>query len=106
MRPVSLDTPTNPDWVQKIVAEDQKDTYLPLPSVQCPTQKEFPVISCWEMDPAEVLQVKEAIEKGISVRIYLQMWTFGDDISPLIMTAMEPMPGPYNTVSNQPEEKV
>ena len=95
MNPVKMPPPINPHWVAENYAETQTDTYDVLPSLLNSHAPEWPVISCWEPDPAELLQIQEAIEKGQPVRIWLTSWTFGYPLQPLQMVAMEPPSDPY-----------
>ncbi len=78
-------TPVKFEGHNCVAAENQPE-YLPLPLHVDTLQPEGPAVSCWELTPEELEEVKK------TGRVYVEQLTFNRGITPLRVSAVFPLP--------------
>lgn len=105
MKPVVLSPPIHPDWREVLIAENQKEKYIPLPSVVNMRSRERHTVTAWELDDDDVSAIILHLQMGRPFRVFLTTLTFGDPFQPVILSVVPPtepwkrdMPPPEDTV--------
>jgi hypothetical protein len=66
---------------QNIVFGENQAEYQPLPALKVPNDPQGSVITCWELSPEEIEEVK------LTGKIYLNQLTFNQALQPVLIVA-------------------